>query len=206
MKSRRTFSPDRGAQNAFCVHPKAFVFFDKSTRSHRFEVRAHPDGTMPAQEAASLLAMHCIMRGQTPQDFGVVVAVDNDLLLEGLGARVKKLIEAYGMVQPGVEISPRQHEVLRGVLQNLTNKEIAAQLQIGVRTVKFHVSALLVKFGVTNRVSLAQKTGDLMSTVPTSIKLAQFRPPGSSAADAAPATSSPEEAPRLNLVERRSHA
>ena len=39
--------------------------------------------------------------------------------------------------------------------QGLGNGEIAAELAVGASTVKTHVSALLDKFGVTNRVQLA---------------------------------------------------
>ena len=53
-----------------------------------------------------------------------------------------------------VALSPREREVLRAVTNNLGNKEIAFQLSISVRTVKFHVSALLAKFGVTSRAQL----------------------------------------------------
>ena len=39
--------------------------------------------------------------------------------------------------------------------QGLGNGEIAEELVVGASTVKTHVSALLDKFGVTNRVQLA---------------------------------------------------
>jgi DNA-binding CsgD family transcriptional regulator len=44
--------------------------------------------------------------------------------------------------------------VLDGLLANLSNKEIAARLNISERTVKFHVSNLLAKFGVERRQEL----------------------------------------------------
>jgi len=37
--------------------------------------------------------------------------------------------------------------VLSGISQDLSNKEIAAKLSLSERTVKFHVSAMLEKFG-----------------------------------------------------------
>ena len=48
-------------------------------------------------------------------------------------------------------ISRREQDVLDALLQNLSNKEIAARLDIAERTVKFHVSNLLVKFRVQRR-------------------------------------------------------
>ena len=134
MTAQRDLRSDRGAKRTFPVHPKTFIFFDKITRIQRFEVKARADGSMPTQEAASLLAMHCVMRGQMPKDFGMVVAV-GEHLWNGLGVLARKLISACVAVQHPVHLTRRQHEVLRGVLQSLTNKEIAQQLNLSEHTV-----------------------------------------------------------------------
>lgn len=52
------------------------------------------------------------------------------------------------------ELSRREQEVLSSLLENLANKEIAGKLNISERTVKFHVSNLLSKFGVRRRADL----------------------------------------------------
>lgn len=52
-------------------------------------------------------------------------------------------------------VTQREAEVLSAVRQRMSNSEIADTLTISVRTVESHVSALLAKFGVTNRVALA---------------------------------------------------
>lgn len=54
-------------------------------------------------------------------------------------------------------LSRRQREVFIAVAEDLANKEIADKLKITVRTVKFHISALLTKFGVTDRAGLRKK-------------------------------------------------
>ena len=51
-------------------------------------------------------------------------------------------------------ISRRERDVLDLLLDNLSNKEIAARLFVSERTVKFHVSNLLSKFGVQRRADL----------------------------------------------------
>lgn len=51
-------------------------------------------------------------------------------------------------------LTRRQKDVMNGLLANLSNKEIADSLNISERTVKFHVSALLEKFGVRRRADL----------------------------------------------------
>jgi DNA-binding CsgD family transcriptional regulator len=194
---------DRRTQGTFCVQPKTFVFFDKMTRTHRFEVKALADGTVPTAEAASLLAMQCVMRGKTPRDFGVMVGIDTRLL-NGLERQAQELIDACVTMHFDVRLSQRQRQVLRGVLQDLSNKQIAEQLEIGVRTVKFHVSALLTKFGVSNRAGLAQKAGGLMSGSTPSAKLAVLK----TAAETSPRgrfLNSGENRPTINFLERRSH-
>lgn len=52
------------------------------------------------------------------------------------------------------ELSRREQEVLNSLLENLANKEVAERLHISERTVKFHVSNLLAKFGVRRRADL----------------------------------------------------
>jgi len=51
-------------------------------------------------------------------------------------------------------ISPREQQILDGLLNNRSNKEIANDLNISERTVKFHVSNLLSKYGVQRRADL----------------------------------------------------
>lgn len=51
-------------------------------------------------------------------------------------------------------LSRREKEVADALMQNLSNKEIANKLNISERTVKFHVSNLLEKFGVGRRADL----------------------------------------------------
>jgi DNA-binding NarL/FixJ family response regulator len=49
------------------------------------------------------------------------------------------------------ELSPRETEVLQWLAQGLANKQIALNLGISEHTVKFHISAIYAKLGVTNR-------------------------------------------------------
>ena len=65
----------------------------------------------------------------------------------------------YGsiLICRGIPEFPREQEVLDGVHRSLASKEIASKLNVSVRTVKFHVSSLLAKFGVTNRITLSRE-------------------------------------------------
>ena len=57
-------------------------------------------------------------------------------------------------VDAAADLSRREQEVLNSLLENLANKEIGNKLNISERTVKFHVSNLLNKFGVRRRADL----------------------------------------------------
>jgi DNA-binding CsgD family transcriptional regulator len=161
----RTKRPNKPANGdlRFSVHPKLFVFFDKRTGSRRFEVPAGLDGRIPIDQAASLLAVQCVARQQLPSDFSIMVSASEDLAT-GLTAPAQKLIQSCSVSVPSVPLSRRQHEVLGAIAHNLTNKEIAADLHVSERTVKFHVSALLLKFDVRRRSELMLEVFDLVSS------------------------------------------
>ncbi len=52
-------------------------------------------------------------------------------------------------------LSPREHEVALAVGRGRANAEIAAELHMSVATVKAHVSRLLAKLEVDNRIQIA---------------------------------------------------
>jgi DNA-binding NarL/FixJ family response regulator len=59
-------------------------------------------------------------------------------------------------------MTPRELEVFRLLAGGLTNGEIAAQLIVGETTIKTHVTRILMKLGVRDRVQavvLAYETG-----------------------------------------------
>ena len=57
----------------------------------------------------------------------------------------------FGEHQARVDLNQREIDVLRLLVQGLANKEIAARLAISEHTVKFHVTSILGKLGVTSR-------------------------------------------------------
>ena len=58
-------------------------------------------------------------------------------------------------ITPRSNMSEREMEVLRLIAEGLDNNNIAATLGISAKTVKNHVSSILMKLGLTNRVQAA---------------------------------------------------
>jgi DNA-binding CsgD family transcriptional regulator len=135
---------------------QSFVLCERSSGAVRFRVEAEPDGSMPVEKIAGLLAVHCLVRGQAPEDYELLV-VPKESLLDAAAERAQELLAAGRALGAGVKVSRREQEVLDCILQGFTNKEIAAKLNVAERTVKFHVSSLLAKFGVTDRVALSRE-------------------------------------------------
>jgi len=67
---------------------------------------------------------------------------------------ILSLVRGHRVVQGPADLTRREREVLDALLENLSNKEIGSRLHISERTVKFHVSSLLAKFGVRRRTDL----------------------------------------------------
>lgn len=88
----------------------------------------------------------------------------NDELL----AAIRAVAEGRRVVTPEVrrllaedpplpELSPRQREILESIARGLTNRDIAAQLNISLESVKSHVKILLEKLGAASRAEAAAR-------------------------------------------------
>ena len=133
-----------------------YFFYEKNTGVSHFHVEADEEGRFPVEQAAGLLAMHCMVRNQTPDDYVVMIEAESSHLA-GLTEKAQKLLEAGRAVKSHVKLTRREEEVLNGVMRSLANKEIAASLNLSERTVKFHVSSLLAKFRVRGRMELVRE-------------------------------------------------
>jgi len=171
---RRSEHPQQLTNSRSAFPRDVFFFYEKNTGVAHFHVEAGPDGRFPVDQAAGLLAMHCMVRGHTTSDYVVMVKAEDEIL-DGLKERADKLLEAGKSVGSQVKITRREEEVLSGLMKSLANKEIAADLNLSERTIKFHVSSLLAKFRVRGRMELVreasrQTAGGLPMPVPVATR------------------------------------
>ena len=61
-------------------------------------------------------------------------------------------------------LTPRQHDVFKLIVQGMSNKEIARNLQLAEGTVKIHIKALFAKLGVRRRAAVAVAGTRLLSS------------------------------------------
>jgi len=153
---RRSHSLPSIVSEASAQSQRTFLFYDKHSGVTHFRITADPEGRLPLEQAACLLAMHCMVRGQCPEDYVVMVEAEQGCT-EGLIEKAQKLLEAGQSVKSEVKVTRREEEVLRGILRGFANKEIAGDLNLSERTVKFHVSSLLSKFRVRGRLELIRE-------------------------------------------------
>ncbi len=70
--------------------------------------------------------------------------------------RILGQLEARVGGEPQSEVSERESEVLRLIAWGHSNKEIAARLQISVKTVEAHKANPMKKLGLTSRIDIVR--------------------------------------------------
>ncbi|MFC1463630.1 MAG: response regulator [Candidatus Brachytrichaceae bacterium NZ_4S206] len=95
--------------------------------------------------------------------FGAIRAVarGESLLQPAVQSRLMRRLREERDRAPAETLTPREAQVLRLMAEGKTNKEIAAQLAITERTVKFHVGAILGKLGAGNRTEAVRRAAQL---------------------------------------------
>jgi NarL family two-component system response regulator LiaR len=74
---------------------------------------------------------------------------------EAAQALIQSTRKTEGVLKPGQDLTPREQEVLALIVAGMQNPEIARKLCISRSTASIHVSNILSKLGVSNRVEAA---------------------------------------------------
>jgi ATP/maltotriose-dependent transcriptional regulator MalT len=72
-----------------------------------------------------------------------------DVFLTELTAEMDKA--GAGPRDDGSQLSPRERQVLRYLIQGRSNREIAAAMGLSINTIKFHIKNIFGKLGVSSR-------------------------------------------------------
>jgi DNA-binding NarL/FixJ family response regulator len=73
-----------------------------------------------------------------------------------IGNYSERTASLHGAVQGGRELSEREAEVLRLIAWGHSNKEIAARLDISVKTVEAHKANAMKRLGITSRIDIVR--------------------------------------------------
>ncbi len=85
------------------------------------------------------------------------VSAGASLLTPVVASRLLRHVSTEGQPSHVPALTPRERETLRLLGHGLQNKEIAIQLGVRERTVKFHVAALMRKLGAGNRTEVVAR-------------------------------------------------
>ena len=89
-----------------------------------------------------------------------VISQGGSLLQPVVASKLMRHVSSEAQQPAWSRLTERELEVLNLLAQGMTNKEIAAELVITVRTVKFHVSSILRKLEVGNRTEAVRAAAD----------------------------------------------
>ncbi len=86
------------------------------------------------------------------------MAFEDGALKIEVALRIPIRVKVHGVrAAIGEKLSERERQVLAQLLTGKSNKEIANALGVAMRTVKFHVSSILMKASASDRLDLMAK-------------------------------------------------
>jgi DNA-binding CsgD family transcriptional regulator len=124
------------------------------------ELEAHP---FPLERGRTLLALGVVRRQAKQKRAARVALEDATRVFEGLGARLwaekarAELRRISGRRSSDDELTESEHRVASLAAQGRSNREIAAELFMGVSTVEAHLSRVYRKLGIRSRAALATR-------------------------------------------------
>jgi DNA-binding NarL/FixJ family response regulator len=104
-------------------------------------------------------ARGCILENAALDDFARAVRIVHAGLVWAPRSILAAFVERYGrddgQLRGPLHLTFREKQVLELLVSGMSNREIAQPLGIEVRTVKAHISGLMRKLGVRNRIALS---------------------------------------------------
>ena len=113
----------------------------------------------PPPSASQCLGRHA-WRGMQFNDLVILLPADESPLPQRARARSSRP-NTVAHLPLAMPLSPRQQQVLRGLLQGLTTRQIATRLGLRPRTVLMHVAAIKTRLQAATRAQLAGRVFEL---------------------------------------------
>jgi DNA-binding NarL/FixJ family response regulator len=111
---------------------------------------------MPVDELAQIIRL--VNRGYTHLAPGLMEKLMN-------GSPVVEVEQSEQILKELTQVTPREKDVLKLIVQGLTNRDIAQHLHVSEGTVKSHVSHLLNRLNLRNRAQLAIYAHSVLSNL-----------------------------------------
>jgi DNA-binding NarL/FixJ family response regulator len=109
------------------------------------------DGDEDIYRALKAGARAYLLKGMTSEDLVTTIRAVHAGKSHIPAAIAEKLAERMGTE----DLTPREFDVLKEIVNGKSNKEIATELNVSEATVKTHINSLLGKLGVTDRTQAA---------------------------------------------------
>jgi two-component system, NarL family, nitrate/nitrite response regulator NarL len=130
------------------------------------------DSADAAVAALSSGAQGYILKGISGNDLkaAIVTVANNETFVSPeFATKLLTSVQKKRAVQPlDSRLSHRESQILREVEKGLTNRMVAEKLAISEKTVKYYMSSIMQKYGVSNRVSAIRAHHNLNNAVPNS--------------------------------------
>lgn len=105
------------------------------------------------QDALRAGAIGYLMKTVTARELAAAIRAAHEGKMTLAPEAAEALVRASSQAQEMSQLTEREREVLKLMVDGLDNGEIAARLVVSISTVKYHISNILAKLGVENRVA-----------------------------------------------------
>jgi NarL family two-component system response regulator LiaR len=105
------------------------------------------------QNALKAGAIGYLMKNVSARELAAAIRAAKDGKMTLSSEAAQALVRASQQAQDTETLTEREREVLKLMVEGLNNAEIAERLVVSLSTVKYHISNILMKLGVDNRVA-----------------------------------------------------